>query len=85
MTDAFATSAPIDPRVAFLLVAATHHELVERGGEDIEQAFANVVAWFDHMFPPEPPCCEICGCVSCVHPSFCRECRCADEKRRSRR
>jgi len=76
------TSPLIDPRFAFLLIAVAHHELVERGEEDVEQAFANVACWFDRTFPAEPECCPTCGSAPCINPSFCAECRRADKRRR---
>jgi hypothetical protein len=76
------TSEAIDPRRAFLLIAAAHHDQVQRGEESLDYAFLSVTGWFDHMFPAEEPCCPTCGCVPCINPTFCAECCRADERRR---
>jgi hypothetical protein len=68
----------VDPRLAFLLVAATHYDQVLRGEESVDYAFDSVTGFFDRVFPPEPECCEVCGVAPCGNPSFCDACRVAD-------
>lgn len=43
---------PADPRRSFLLIAATHHKLVETGAESLDEGFDTVVDWLDDVFPP---------------------------------
>ena len=50
---------PVDDRASFLLIAAVHHDLFERGDEGLDEAFNHVVTTFDDLFgvsrEPMPP------------------------------
>ena len=80
----FESSEYIDDRLAFLLLASVHHQLVESQCESIDRGFATVVRTFDDMFPPNDQECATCGLKPCGNPSFCAACRRADERLRAR-
>lgn len=45
------TSVEVDPRAAFLLVAAVHHDQFHSGAQSIDTAFDAVADWLDRLFP----------------------------------
>lgn len=71
----------LDSRLAFLCVCHSHYRLIEDGHESVDHGFRCVTTLFDHMFPPDAPCCPTCGMAPCGNPSFCAESRRADYKR----
>lgn len=70
--------ASVDPRLAFLLIAAVHWDCVAGGGGCLADEFEAVCEAFDRIFPCLE-CCDSCGCAPCINPSFCNECRRSSE------